>query len=102
MLTQNRAARIPVLKNLHWLPVRQRIDFKILLQCYKVVHEKGPEYLSPPRRTQTRKTRSSSSITLAQKRFKTNFLPPEAKTIDAFKHFLKAWLFEITFGGLAQ
>jgi hypothetical protein len=39
---QNRAARIvsrtkkwdhitPVLQNLHWLPVRQRIDFKILL-----------------------------------------------------------------------
>jgi hypothetical protein len=63
----------PVLKNLHWLPIRQRIDFKILLQCYKVVHEKGPEYLSLPRRTQTRKRRSSSSITLAPKRFKTNF-----------------------------
>ena len=32
----------PVLKSLHWLPVR--IDFKVLLLIYKSLHEVGPKY----------------------------------------------------------
>ena len=54
---QNRAARIltltpkfshitPVLKNLHWLPVRQRIDYKIIFMVFKCLNGFAPEYLS--------------------------------------------------------
>lgn len=53
---QNMAARLitktrmrehitPVLKELHWLPVRQRIIFKLLTLVYKSVHGLAPMYL---------------------------------------------------------
>ena len=35
----------PVLKDLHWLPVKYRIMFKILLLVYKVQHGMTPVYL---------------------------------------------------------
>ena len=55
-LVQNAAARLvtgtrkydhitPVLQQLHWLPVRQRIAFKILFLTFKVLHGTGPSYL---------------------------------------------------------
>ena len=54
---QNNAARIvslrrkydhitPVLKDLHWLPVEYRINYKILLLAYKAQHGMAPTYLS--------------------------------------------------------
>ena len=54
---QNRAARIlvneskyahvtPILSQLHWLPVKQRIVYKILLVVYKALNGYAPEYLS--------------------------------------------------------
>lgn len=54
---QNVAARIltmtrkyehitPVLRQLHWIPVAQRIDFKIALTVFKCQHGLGPDYLS--------------------------------------------------------
>ncbi len=36
----------PILRSLHWLPVHQRIDFKILLFVYKSLHNLAPVYLS--------------------------------------------------------
>ena len=56
-LAQNAAARIltktrkfdhitPILKNLHWLPIRQRIDFKILILTWKALNGTAPEYLT--------------------------------------------------------
>ena len=53
---QNSAARLltgsarwdhisPILHDLHWLPVRYRIDFKILLLTFKCVHGIAPKYL---------------------------------------------------------
>jgi hypothetical protein len=36
----------PVLYSLHWLPVRYRINFKILLLTYKCLHGLAPQYLS--------------------------------------------------------
>ncbi len=56
-LVQNSAARVvtltrkfdhitPVLCNLHWLPVKERISFKILLLTYKALHGKAPRYIS--------------------------------------------------------
>ena len=35
----------PVLKKLHWLPVKSRIDYKILLLCFKALHDLAPMYL---------------------------------------------------------
>ncbi|XP_077978884.1 MAM and LDL-receptor class A domain-containing protein 1-like [Glandiceps talaboti] len=35
----------PVLHNLHWLPVRQRIAYKILLVTYKAVNKLSPSYI---------------------------------------------------------
>ena len=54
---QNAAARMltgaswrehmtPVLRELHWLPVEQRIKYKVLLIVHKVVRGDGPAYLS--------------------------------------------------------
>ena len=54
---QNSAARLltstrryehitPVLRNLHWLPVKHRINFKILLITFKALNNLAPSYLS--------------------------------------------------------
>ena len=54
---QNAAARIitgikkydqitPALKELHWLPVQQRIEFKILLLTYKALNNMAPSYIT--------------------------------------------------------
>ena len=54
---QNNAARLicrtpkfdhisPVLHTLHWLPVEQRIEYKLLLLAFKSVNNDGPSYLS--------------------------------------------------------
>lgn len=53
---QNTAARVltlskkfdhitPILKDLHWLPVNLRIEFKILLLVYKAMNKKAPTYI---------------------------------------------------------
>ena len=36
----------PILKDLHWLPVRQRITFKIACLTYKAKHLNQPPYLA--------------------------------------------------------
>ena len=36
----------PVLKDLHWLPIKLRIIFKILLLTYKCLNDLAPDYLS--------------------------------------------------------
>ncbi len=54
---QNSAARIlngarvgdhitPVLETLHWLPVKYRVDFLILVLTYKALHGLTPQYLA--------------------------------------------------------
>ena len=53
---QNAAARLirmthkydhitPVLKDLHWLPVKERVNFKILLLTYKALNDLTPSYI---------------------------------------------------------
>ena len=55
-LVQNAAARLfgglskfrhvsPILRSLHWLPIKQRIDFKIAVLAYKSLHRLAPVYL---------------------------------------------------------
>ena len=54
---QNAAARLitrtkksdhitPVLINLHWLPIKHRVVFKLLLYTYKALHGLAPDYLA--------------------------------------------------------
>ena len=36
----------PVIRQLHWLPVSFRINFKILLLTFKAIHELAPSYIN--------------------------------------------------------
>ena len=56
----------PVLSDLHWLPVRHRINFKIATIIFKVLQFQQPSYLAVliPRYVPTRSLRSFSSLSL--------------------------------------
>ena len=105
----------PVLIDLHWLPIQQRIQFKALLLVYKALHKQSPSYISdllqlhlPQRRLRS----STSALQLLEPRTHSvsfadrsiscfgprewNTLPNHiktAKTVDAFKKLLKCHLF---------
>ena len=36
----------PLLQDLHWLPVKKLIDFKIILITFKILHNTAPPYLN--------------------------------------------------------
>ena len=44
-LTKKAEHITPVLKELHWLPVRQRILFKVFVVAYKALHNMAPSYI---------------------------------------------------------
>ena len=44
--TRTRGHIKPVLMNLHWLPVEQRIQYKLLIQVYKALNGLAPEYIA--------------------------------------------------------
>lgn len=104
----------PILLRLHWLPVKKRIDFKVLLLTYKILHGKAPSYLCEiihpyvPART----LRSQQQSLLQVPRTHTQFygerslsyygptlwnnLPlntRNAPTVDSFKSLLKTFMF---------
>ena len=56
----------PVLSDLHWLPVRHRINFKIATITFKVLQFQQSSYLAAliPRYVPTQSLRSSSSLSL--------------------------------------
>ena len=65
---QNRAARLlsrskatlhitPVRKDLHWLPIQERINYKIIVTVYKCINRLAPNYLSSTLTTRTRDNR---------------------------------------------
>ena len=122
---QNNAARIvsmrrkfdhitPVLKELHWLPVKQRIQYKILLLTYKALHGKAPAYLTQllSNYSPSRPLRSQEKLLLTVPRCRLegfgrrcfanaaptlwNPLPSSVKcasSVDSFKCRLKTHLF---------
>ena len=62
----NRSHITPILEELHWLPIRKGIAYKIALLTFKALHNQAPQYIielietySPPRAL-----RSSSRIML--------------------------------------
>ena len=106
------------LKKLHWLPVRQRIHFKILLITYKSINDMAPEYLCElvSIRNSSQKLSSSSQILLQVpvSQLKSygdcafsvaaptlwNRLPANirnASTLGNFKSLLKTHLFKVAF-----
>ena len=56
----------PLLYELHWLPIKQRIDFKICVMCYKAINNMAPGYLCDTidRYVPARTLRSSSDTTM--------------------------------------
>ncbi len=73
-IVQNAAARVltrsrkydhitPILQSLHWLPIKFRISYKILLLAYKALNDLAPAYLTNllSRYKPTRSLRSQNS-----------------------------------------
>ena len=53
----------PILFTLHWLPIEQRIQYKILLITYKALNDQGPQYIKDLLKYKTPKAdRSSRSV----------------------------------------
>ena len=77
-----------VLHGLHWLPVRQRVTFKVLLLTYKALHSLAPQYLADLLSWYwlTRSPRSSDSLLLT--------VPPSWLWTSADRAFASAapWL----------
>ena len=105
------------LRDLHWLPIRQRCKFKLLLQVYKSLHNQAPSYLrdllvlhTPARITRSavsnemclvvpyteRKTFAARSFSVAGPRY-WNQLPNYIKmseSTEVFRKKLKTYLFK--------
>jgi hypothetical protein len=121
---QNLAARIvtktkrtdhitPILKKLHWLPVCQRIEYKILMLTYKALNGLAPDYIKDMLvpYVPTRTLRSEGQMLLVEPSTKTSYgdrrfskMAPklwnrlslkirQSSTIDIFKSNLKTYLF---------
>ena len=112
----------PLLRELHWLPVCYRIEYKIILLTFKVLHGMAPDYLRhlisvlPPSRynlrgnddcaalltfpkIRTKKTLADRSFSCATPRL-WNLLPTTIRSIsslDIFKIRLKTFLFNRAF-----
>lgn len=128
-IVQNAAARVltgvrkrkhitPVLQSLHWLPVCNRINFKVLLLVFKSLNGLAPAYLSDlltlhqPTRTlrsanldllvvprSKLKNRGDRAFSIGAPRLWNN-LPPEirtAPTLSIFKVRLKTFLFDLSY-----
>ena len=108
---------IPLLRSVHWLPVRFRIDFKINLLTYKTLREKQLVYLHSMLAASipSRSLRSNDDNSLSVPRVKTNTgarafhccapslwnnLPlrvRSASSVATFKKYLKIHLFDLAF-----
>ena len=127
---QNTAARIvacspksfhitPILYELHWLPVEERILFKLLLTVYKCVNNIAPVYLcelvKPLQRERELRSSTRQLLDVPSSRLKYygdrafsvcgprewNILPLHVKqspSVNSFKSKLKTYLFKKHFG----
>jgi len=66
--TRKREHITPVLKDLHWLPVEQQINYKVAVITHKLLQEKQPAYLANliPEYQPTRQLRSASQCLIAR------------------------------------
>ena len=127
-LIQNSAARLvtrtkrnehisPILDKLHWLPIKKRIVFKIVLLTYKALNGHAPQYLREllRERKPLRKLRSSGKLNLQETKANTKYYGGRAfsvyapkywnnlpqsitsqQSIELFKKHLKTFLFSNT------
>ena len=113
VVTRSTTNSTSALNSLHWLPIRQRIDYKLATIVHRSLHNACPQYLSSLLHTYTptRQLRSASlnllsqprvNIALASRGFRHagpsiwNSLPPHLRSIDTyttFKSNLKTHLF---------
>ena len=125
---QNDAARLifgqprwtrasPLRMDLHWLPLQQRVDYKIALLVYKSLNDSAPVYLSEliqqHRPSRTLRSASKNLLVAPRTRVKAgdssfaaaaahvwNTLPASVKTsttMDAFKGALKTHLYTLAY-----
>ena len=107
----------PILKKLHWLPIKQRIDYKLCLLTYKTLTNQQPTYLynSLSFPSHSVSTRSSDSLVLSipyvrsslgKRAFSVigprlwNSLPLDTRnssSLPIFRSRLKTHLFKIAF-----
>ena len=107
----------PILKKLHWLPIKQRIDYKLCLLTYKTLQIQHPTYLynSLSFPSHSLSTRSSDSSVLSIPYVRTslgkrafsviaprlwNSLPPDTRnslSVSTFRSKLKTHLFKLAF-----
>lgn len=106
----------PHLRSLHWLPVKRRIQFKVLTLAFRIVNDTGPMYLKTrlPKYRQNRTLRSNNQRLLAIPRFKRarlggrsvflktallwNSMPQHLRLVSSepiFRKSLKTWLFNL-------
>ena len=120
MITRTRRSDhiTPVLIKLHWLPVRKRIEYKMLSHTYRAIHRRAPQYLCDMLSLYqpARALRSQSTVTLAVPRARTktygdrcfpkaaallwNSLPAslrDTNSIASFQRGLKTFLFRQEF-----
>ena len=105
----------PIMRDLHWLPIRARINFKVLLLTFKALHGLAPQYLRSliSVKTSCYNLRGSNTLLLAKPSVKSkvtlgdrafaiaapslwNSLPSELRSITcltSFKAHLKTFLF---------
>ena len=111
----------PLMYELHWLPLKQRIHFKILLFAFKAIHGIAPTYIQNLVSLKSQGTynlRSSGWILLASSTFRTKItlgdrsfqvaapklwyaVPRELRDIPSlhtFKRNLKTYLFKFAYG----
>ena len=130
-IVQNYAAKLVLNRNryesttqclvdLHWLPIKARIDYKIILIVFKCLHSMGPSYLTKLLIKEENRSRLRSGLrsgktglklkipsvknkTLAARSFRVigpklwNQIPDSLKTINScetFKAELKTFLFK--------
>ena len=109
----------PILRDLHWLPIRYRINFKIMLLTFKAIHGLAPKYIRDlvAIKSSAYNLRSADSLFLSVPLIKTkktlgdrafaiaapklwNSLPIELRQIESislFKRQLKTHLFRLAY-----
>ena len=108
----------PVLKELHWLPIEQRITFKVLLLTFKALNNLTPPYLSqlivPYNPLRNLRSAGKHLLEVPNVRLKSygsrafsvaapkhwNDIPLDIKlsrSVDVFKSRLKTYLFRLAF-----
>ena len=115
MLSNKRDHVTPLMKELHWLPIKCRINYKLLMLTFKCLHQLAPQYLADLVTIYEpgRYLRSSNTLSLTERKARTktygertfsymaprlwNALPSslrQCQSITNFKTKLKTHLFK--------